>query len=81
MNATNQPHTDTTTLEASSAERSVFDVAGFDLFSELKAIELARVAKAGGKKLFCRLPSALRLTLRARLTAGAIREPQIMGRL
>ena len=81
MNATNQPHTDTTTLEASSAERSDFDVAGFGLFSELEAIEVARVAKAGGKKLFCRLPSALRLTLRARLTAGAIREPQIMGRL
>jgi hypothetical protein len=71
MNATNQPHTDTTTLEASSAERSDFDVAGFGLFSELEAIELARVAKAGGKKLFCRLPSTLRLTLRARLTAGA----------
>jgi hypothetical protein len=70
MNATNQPHTDTTTLEASSAERSDFDVAGFDLFSELAAIELARLAKAGGKELFCRLPSALRLTLRARLTAG-----------
>jgi len=73
MNATNQPHTDTTTLEASSAERSDFDVAGFGLFSELEAIELVRVAEAGGKKLFCRLPSALRLTLRARLTSAANR--------
>jgi hypothetical protein len=71
MNATNQPHTDTTTLEASSAERGAFYVAGFGLLSELEAIELARIAHASGKKLFCRLPSPLKLTLRARLTAGA----------
>jgi hypothetical protein len=70
MNATNQPHADTATLEASSDERVDFDVARFGPFSELEAIELARIAQADGKKLFCRLPSPLKVTLRARLTAG-----------
>ena len=70
MNAKNQPHTDSTTLEASSAERD-FYVAGFGRLSQLEAIELARIANASGKKLFCRLPSPLKLTLQARLTAGA----------
>jgi hypothetical protein len=71
MKATNQPQTGNTTLEASSAERADFYVAGFGRLSELEAIELARIANANGKKLFCRLPSPLKLTLRARLTAGA----------
>ena len=68
MNETNQPDTDITTREASSVKR--FDGAGFGPFSELEAIELARVAEAGGKKLFVRLPPPLRLALQARLTAG-----------
>ena len=70
MNETNQPDTDTTTREACSVKRAEFGGAGFGLFSELEAIELARVAEAGGKKLFVRLPPPLRLALRARLTAG-----------
>jgi len=70
MNETNQPDTDTTALEASSAKRADCDGAGFGLFSELEAIELARVAHASGKKLFVRLSPPLRLALRARLTAG-----------
>lgn len=68
MNETNQPDIDITTREASSVKR--FGGAGLGLFSELEAIELARVAEAGGKKLFVRLPPPLRLALRARLTAG-----------
>jgi hypothetical protein len=66
MNATIQPDTDTT----SSAEGADFDAAGFDLISQLDAIRLARVCDAGGKKLFCRLPSPLKLALLERLTAG-----------
>ena len=70
MNATIQPDTDTTALEASSAEGADFGAAGFDLISQLDAIRLARVSEAGGKKLFCRLPSPLKLALLERLTAG-----------
>jgi hypothetical protein len=70
MNETNQPDTDITTREVSSVKRADFDGAGLGLFSELEAIELARVAQAGGKKLFVRLSPPLRLALRARLTAG-----------
>ena len=69
MNPTNQPDTDATTLEASSAECADFDVPG-GLFSEFELIKLARVAEAGGKKLFCRLPSPLQLALLVRFTAG-----------
>jgi len=70
MNATIQPDTDTTALEASSAECADFDVTGFDLICQLDAIRLAPVAEAGGKKLFCRLPSPLKLALLERLAAG-----------
>jgi len=71
MNATNESDTDTTTLEACSAECADFDVAGFDLISQLDAIRLAPVAEAGGKKLFCRLPSPLKLALLECLTASS----------
>jgi len=70
MNATHESDTDTTTLEASSAECADFDAPGFVLISQLDAIRLAPVAQAGGKKLFCRLPSPLKLALLERLTAG-----------
>lgn len=70
MNATNESDTDTTTHETSGAECADFDVAGYDLTGQLDAIRLAPVAEAGGKKLFCRLPSPLKMALLARLTAG-----------
>lgn len=70
MNAMKQPDTNAARLEGSSAQRADFDAAGFGLFSDLEQIELARIITADGKKLFCRLPSPLRLALRACLTAG-----------
>jgi hypothetical protein len=70
MNAMKQPDTNATTREASSARCADFDAAGSGLFSDLEQIELARIITADGKKLFCRLPSPLRLALRACLTAG-----------
>jgi hypothetical protein len=67
MSATNPPSTAATMLEPSSAERADLAAGGAGLFSELEAIELAWIDKAGGKKLFCRLPSPLKSTLRAHL--------------
>jgi hypothetical protein len=64
MNATNRPDTDAMTLRAFSAEHADFDMAGLGVFSNLEAIELALVAGTAEKRLFCRLPSPLRLALR-----------------
>jgi hypothetical protein len=71
LNAANQADDDATTARAASADGADLGLAGLGRLRGDEAVMPAHFAEAGGKRLLCRLPPALKLALLYRLARHA----------